>query len=121
MSTDLDRPSLIAMERASVALLIVDVWRISKRAVRDGAPESVRIACDRAIERVVALGFEIDEMLGKPYHENMRATVLHRNGDGQDPIISECISPAVYHSGNGKRELIRPAEVIISGGIEDEP
>jgi hypothetical protein len=98
-----------------VAELVVDVWRIGRRADRDGASEAVRIACETAVDRLASLGFRFDELLGEPYDENLRVRVVHKEGGERNVRISECLSPAVYF----RNELIRPAEIVIQGEGED--
>src|SRR5580658_2304459 len=107
----------LTLEKSTLVDLIADVWRIHKRAKRDRAPESVSLACERAMERIEMLGFEMAEMLGEPYHEGMRVRVTHREGDSASSRISECISPAIYYTDRqlGCRALVRSAEVVVTG------
>jgi hypothetical protein len=94
-----------------VASLAVDLWKISERAKSEPVAERVLAACDRAEERLKRIGFEIEEMTGRPYDTNMRVHVVDHDG-GEEPLsISECLSPAIYYRG----ELIREAEVITKG------
>lgn len=100
---------------SDLADLMVDLWRIGKRAGRHGeTPETVRVACEIALERALELGFDIRELQGD-YDQNMRVRVVHRDGGSVNQVISECLSPAVYFD----NQLIRPAEVILKGDITD--
>jgi len=74
-------------------------------------PESVRLACESALERVVEMGFRVSDMIGEPYQENMLVHVLQADGVNTNRRISECVSPAIYYQG----DLVRRAEVIIAG------
>ncbi len=108
----------LSLERGGMSDLMVDLWRIQKRAQRDPATsEGVHIACERALERAHALGFELQEMTGEPYHANMNLRVAHRDGGEQNLRISECLSPAVYFTPaqSSQKQLIRKAEVVIQG------
>jgi hypothetical protein len=95
--------------------VVVDVWRIRRRAHRDEASHAVRIACETALDRLTDLGFRLEEMLGEPYDENLRVRVLHQEGGPRNLRISECLAPAVYF----QNELVRTAEIIIQGENED--
>lgn len=107
----LEHQDSLSIPADMVAEMIVDFWKISKRAKSEKASERVLAACERAEERVRRIGFEVEEMTGKPYDTNMRVRVVQHDG-GEDPsTISECLSPAVYY----KKHLIREAEVITKG------
>jgi hypothetical protein len=104
------------VETSGLADLAVDVWRIRRRAVRDGATEAVRIACERAVERFTDLGLQMTEFaIGEPYDENLVVRVVHREEGGSNARIVECLSPAIYFHG----KLVRPAEVVIEGVEEN--
>ena len=108
----------LSLERGGMSDLMVDLWRIQKRAQRDPATsEGVHIACERALERAHALGFTIEEMIGEAYHANMNLRVAHRDGGEQNLRISECLSPAVYFTPahSTQKQLIRKAEVVLQG------
>lgn len=108
----------LSLDRAAMSDLMVDLWRIQKRAQRDPATsEGVHIACERALERAHALGFEVEEMTGEPYHANMNLRVAHRDGGEQNLRISECLSPAIYFTPaqSRQKQLIRKAEVVLQG------
>ena len=111
--------ALIGFEKAKIGELIVDLWRIKRRAERDNA-ESTLLACERAIDRVHDMGFRFDELIGKPYDVNMRVRVVHQEGGATNQQIAECLSPAVYFqkSGADSEDLIKTAEVVIRGGEE---
>jgi hypothetical protein len=101
----------LTLDPARMADLVVDVWRIQRRATRDGVTDPVRVACERAVERLSGLGFELKEMVGDPYHENLCVRVVHEEGGKGKKWISECLSPAVYFQSG----LIRRAEIVIRG------
>lgn len=102
----------IDMGRDQVIDLVVDIWRIRHRANRDEAtPESVRIACDTALDRLSMLGFSIGEPEGELYDANSRVTVVDQRGGSLKRRICECLSPAVYYDG----KLVKLAEVILEG------
>jgi|GEM_PF-1747406 len=94
-----------------IASLVVDLWKISERAKSEPVAERVLAACERAEERLRRIGFEIEEMAGRPYDTNMRVHVVEHDGGEEPWSISECLSPAIYYRG----ELIREAEVITKG------
>ena len=106
----------ISFDKAKIGDIIVDLWRIKRRAERDEA-ESTLIACERAIDRVQDMGFRFDEMIGKPYDVNMRVRVVHQEGGATNQQIAECLSPAIYFqkSGADSEDLIKTAEVVIRG------
>jgi hypothetical protein len=107
----------------ALADLVVDVWRIGRRAAAQPAtPVSVVLAVERAAERLADMGFSAEDPVGQPYDPNMRVRVTHREGGDLRPMISECMAPAVFFRGRDAagRELIRPAEVVVKGG-EDGP
>jgi hypothetical protein len=90
--------------------LAVDLWRIKRRAERHDPPsDRVLTACELAMDRLLAAGFTVDELLGEPYDESMRVRVVEREGQGDSWIISECLAPAVY----SRSVLIRTAEVVL--------
>jgi aspartate oxidase len=103
------------LQAADMADLATDLWRIGRRAKRDDASEAVLIAHERAIDRLIALGFEIKEMEGEPYYENLRVKVVHMEGGHLRRRISECLSPAIFFHGH----LIKQAEVVIQGEEAD--
>ena len=107
---DSDRGRLL-LEPSRLAELVVDVWRIQRRARDPSTPPPVRVACEIALERAEALGFQVRDMIGEPYHENLRVTVVHAEGGKSNPCISDCLSPAVYFG----EDLIRRAEIVIRG------
>lgn len=99
------------VEAVNLVGLVVALWRVQRRAARpDAASEAVQVACESALDRVTDLGFRLDEMLDQPYHENMRVRVVEQIGD-RNLRISECLAPAVYY----QDELLRPAEVVVTG------
>ena len=108
----------IVLDKCQTADLIADVWRIQKRANRDGG-ESVMLACERAFDRLNDMGFSIDEMVDTAYHANMRVNVKGQDGRDKNQIISVCLSPAIYFRAteNQAPELIKRAEVLLKGGV----
>lgn len=101
------------VDQSCLVDLLIDLWRIRKRAQRDPAtPEAVLVACEVAMDRVAALGYRIDELVGQPYDPGMRVRVVDHEGGPDHPRISECLCPAVYR---GEEQLVRQAEVIVQG------
>ena len=96
---------------SAVATLIVDLWKIGKRANSEGASDRVIAACDRAQDRLIRLGFTVEDLKGCLYNTNLRVNVLEHEGEQPATMIAECISPAVYFNG----VLVRQAEVITKG------
>lgn len=94
-----------------VASLVVDLWKISERAKSEPVTDRVLAACERAEERLRRIGFEIQEMAGRPYDTNMRVHVVEHDGGVEPWTVSECLSPAIYYRG----VLIREAEVVTKG------
>jgi hypothetical protein len=102
---------------AAVLDLVVDLWRIRRRASRDAStPEPILVACDRAMETLGSIGFEINELVGEAYDQNMLVQVIHEEGGLENRVISECLSPAVYF----RKRLIKRAEVVVKGEVCDE-
>lgn len=94
--------------------LILALWRAERRGRRnEQTPEPVTMAIETAMDRARDLGFSFDEMVGTPYHENMRVRVIQHDAGEGEPRISECLTPAVYF----RKTLIKPAEVIIEGAV----
>ena len=106
----------LALERSGLIDLVVDVWRIRNRAVRNKAtPENVCLACDTALARLNKLGFRIEEHVGEAYHENSRMCVVDHSGGDENRRVVECLTPAVYY----RDELIKPAEIVTEGEDTD--
>ncbi len=104
------RTDQLRLHRLLTIDLVVDIWRIDRRARRDAnTPSGVRLACEAALDRVADLGFAIEEPVGQPYHENARMRVVDDGGVVGRRRIAECLSPAVYFNG----DLIKPAEVTL--------
>lgn len=102
----------LSIDASKIAELAISLWRIGKRAQRDPAtPEPVVIACEMARDRLSEIGFDIREMVGLPYHENMRVRVVDHEPASQPLQIIECLTPAIYFHDS----LLRPAEVVIKG------
>jgi len=116
MSDENSMNSRLALDRNLLSEVVVDIWRIQKRALRDGC-ETVQLGCERTLEHLHDLGFRIDEMLGRTYSPQMRVRVVHQEGEGEPFVISECLIPAVYYQNDEHTapELIRVAEVITKG------
>ena len=94
-----------------VAALAIDLWRIERRAQSGGGIERVLTACERACDRLRALGFEFQTMTDRPYSENLRMKVVEHEEADEPRRVSECLSPAVFFRG----ALIREAEVVTKG------
>jgi hypothetical protein len=96
--------------------LIHALWRIERRVLKhEQTADSIKMAIETAMDRVRSLGFTVDEMVGAPYHESMRVKVIQHDTSEGKLRISECLSPAIYY----RKNLIRPAEVIIEGEFHD--
>jgi hypothetical protein len=106
-----EHQSSLSIPAVMLASLVVDLWKISERAKIEPVAERVLAACERAEERLRRIGFEIEEMAGRPYDTNMRVHVVEHDGGEEPWSISECLSPAIYYRG----ELIREADVITKG------
>lgn len=105
-----------SLDRLTAEELLLDIWRIKRRAHRHSEThESVRVACELAMDRVRAMGFELRETVGERYDENMRVRVVDHEDADEDLHVSECLAPAVYYCS----ELVRPAEVVLRGRRED--
>ncbi len=67
-------------------------------------------------DNLLASGYEIVDMLGKPYHEGMKVTAnfIEDNnlGEGQQ-IISDIIKPQINHNG----QMIQAAQITVSQNI----
>ena len=61
------------------------------------------------------MGFQLDEMVGDIYREEMRVKVAHQEGTEGILRISECLSPAIYFSSEAQNELLKKAEVVVRG------
>lgn len=95
-----------------VAEIAAEIWKIQQRALAGSSNDRVIVACERAGEKLLRMGFKLDSLLGESYDTNLKARVLDHD-PGQGPlIVGQCVSPAVYYKG----ELVREAEVITKGG-----
>lgn len=94
-----------------VADIAIEIWRIDKRAKKDGCSEHVLAACERAFDKLREMGFELDSLDGRPYDENLRIRVVeHESAEG--PMrVSECLKPAVYYH----ETLMIEADVVTRG------
>jgi hypothetical protein len=95
---------------SEIAGLVIDIWRMTKRANTNSVPEPFLIALERTVERLQGLGFEIREYEGEDYHPNMSVIVVDNLG-GEPLKIVECLTPAVYYGG----KLVERANVVIGG------
>lgn len=67
-------------------------------------------------DNLAANGYEIVEMLGKPYHEGMKATVSFEDDDTLEPgtrIITSIIKPQINYRG----EMIQASQISVSQNI----
>lgn len=67
-------------------------------------------------DNLTANGYEIVEMLGKPYHEGMKATVSFEDDDTLEPgtrIITNIIKPQINYRG----EMIQASQISVSQNI----
>lgn len=95
----------------TLAELVIDVWKIEKRAKDTAASARVVSACERALERLAKIGFRIDTMMDRPYSENLRMRVVEHEVTDEERHVSECLAPAIFHDD----VLIREADVITRG------
>ncbi|MDK3161109.1 hypothetical protein QPK87_31800 [Kamptonema cortianum] len=94
-----------------VTPLLLEVWRTNMRAKRDGASESVMLACERMLDTCRDLGIRYETYVGQPFDENLRVDVVeHTPADGPRKI-SACLTPGVFVNGT----LVRKAQVTTSG------
>ena len=67
-------------------------------------------------DNLAANGYEIVEMLGKPFHEGMKATVSFEDDDTLEPgtrIITNIIKPQINYRG----EMIQASQISVSQNI----
>ncbi len=101
----------LGVSATKVAELAIDLWRIQMRAQAEMPGGRVTAACERAGDRLRALGFELDTLEGRPYDANLRVQVIDHEEDEEPRRVVECVSPAVYFQG----VLVREAEVVTRG------
>ncbi len=101
---------------AQVAELAVDLWKLRERIQTEAASERIIAACERTEDRLKRMGFEVDEMIGRPYNTNLKARVVDHEPEPGPLVIGQCISPAVFFRGN----LVREAEIITKGSEEKQ-
>ncbi|MEM4408355.1 MAG: hypothetical protein QXI19_06395 [Candidatus Caldarchaeum sp.] len=99
---------------SDVVGLVIDLWRMKKRAEKEQIPERFALALERSLERVYGLGFEIRELENEMYDPHLNVVVVENLG-GEPLRILECLTPAVYYKG----KLVERANVIIGGAIQD--
>ena len=104
------RPATVPAE--SLGSVVVDLWKLGRRAEGDQSHPRVLAACERAQDRLRALGFSTSDPTGQAYEPELRVHVLQYEPGDTEPRITECIAPAVYYRG----EQIREAEVVVTGG-----
>jgi hypothetical protein len=95
-----------------VAEIAVEVWKIQQRALTGTSGDRVIVACERAEDRLLRIGFKLESLVGEQYDTNLRARVLDHDPCHGPLIVGQCISPAVYYKG----KLVREAEVVTKGG-----
>lgn len=95
-----------------VAEIAAEIWKIQQRALAGSSNDRVVVACERAGEKLLRMGFKLDSLLGESYDTNLKARVLDHDPSQGPLIVGQCVSPAVYYKG----ELVREAEVITKGG-----
>jgi len=94
-----------------VADIVLEIWRLKQRLIREGASERAISAVDRVNEKLQRIGFTTDTMQDRVYSENLTVKVIEHVDDDCQIGIVECLSPAVYFDGT----LIRLAEVVTKG------
>jgi hypothetical protein len=91
--------------------VIIDIWRVKQRSVKESSSERVTTGCDRALERLEKIGFRLEDHINHPYDEDMMITVIENEEGSESRHIVECISPSIYYQGI----LVQPGEVITRG------
>ncbi len=100
--------------KLDVSPLLLEVWRTTMRADRDGAAESVKFACERMLDACRDLGVKFETYVGQTYDENLRIEVVeHKPGTGVR-VIDACLSPAVFLDG----KLVKLAQVTTLGEMK---
>ena len=101
----------MAIPIGQVADIAIELWKIKARAEKVLGNEKVLTACERASDRLMRIGFEIEDLTGEPYDINMKVRVIeHELGSGMLRVL-ECLTPAVYF----ERVLVSEAEVVTTG------
>lgn len=106
----IQQDSPFQIRASEVVGLVIDLWRMQKRAEKEQIPERFTIALERSVERIYGLGFEIREHKDEFYDPHMNVVVVENLG-GEPLRILECLTPAVYYKG----KLIERANVVIGG------
>jgi hypothetical protein len=112
--TSLDDNQMVNVSINLLAMLAVDIWRITTRAKSEQSSERTLAACERAEERLEKIGVEIVDLQGQSYDTNMRAHVVESNGGDTQMIVECCLSPAIFF----QNILVREAEIVIKGACE---
>jgi hypothetical protein len=106
----------------SLALKVADeIVRIEKNLThmdpQTKGLKQLSAAVKRIQDNFEANGYELVEMLNKPYHEGMKVTVNFRTDDNlskNDQIITRIIKPQVNYKGI----IIQTAQIEVSCGVE---
>ena len=107
----------VTMTFAEISDVVIALWRAKRRADRFAeTPQPVALAIQGAIERIETLGLTFRDMIGEPYDTNMRAHVVDTIEADGVPRIADCVSPGIYYNG----VLVRPAEIVVTGGLEGD-
>lgn len=113
-AVSLERSAHPQIKVSEVVGIVIDLWRMHKRAEKEEVSERFIIALERSLERVYGLGFEIRELSNEPYDPHMNVVVVENLG-GEPLRIVECLTPAVYYKG----KLVERANVVIGGSGHD--
>lgn len=104
-------PEAAHVSASEVAELAVDIWKVERRAIADGASQRVLAACERAMDRLKRIGIELDTLTDRPYNHNLRMRVVEHEETDEPRHVTECLSPGVLFKGN----LVREGEVVTRG------
>lgn len=96
------------IREAALVPVLLEVWRTKMRAERDGAPESVVVACDRMFEACKDLSVRFETYVDSKFDENLRAEVVEHIGKGKSRRVSACLAPAIFINDN----LFHKAQIV---------
>ncbi len=106
----------LVIEAKALVNLVIDLWRVQKRIEKEGAPEAVKVALERTMERVYGLGFRIETWEGREFDEHLKVEVVEDASNGQMPIIKDCLTPAIFF----RNQLVEMARVVLGGKEDDQ-
>lgn len=82
------------------------------RANRDGAPDSVKLACERMLDACRDLDIRFETYVGQLFEEHLRVDVLGHSPALGPKKIDACMTPGIFVKG----KLVRKAQVTTCGG-----